>query len=52
MNFYEPGNFLIIHGGRNDFKSENYALNDTFIFDLELFQWHKIMLLGIDKNLK
>ena len=50
MNFYEPGNFLIIHGGRNDFKSENYALNDTFIFDLELFQWHKIMLLGIDKN--
>ena len=50
MNFYEPGNFLIIHGGRNDYKSENYALNDTYIFDLELFQWHKITLIGIDKN--
>ena len=50
MNFYEPGNFLIIHGGRNDFKGENYALNDTFIFDLELFQWHKVQLIGIDKK--
>ena len=50
MNFYEPGNFLIVHGGRNDYKSENYALNDTFILDLELFQWHRIMLIGIDKN--
>ena len=50
MNFYEPGNFLIVHGGRNDYKSENYALNDTYIFDLEYFQWHKIILIGIDKN--
>ena len=50
MNFYEPGNFLIIHGGRNDYNGENYALDDTFIFDLELFQWHKVHLLGIDKN--
>ena len=50
MNFYEPGNFLIIHGGRNDYKSDSYALNDTFIFDLELLQWHKITLIGIDKN--
>ena len=25
-------------------------MNDTFIFDLELFQWHKVYLLGIDKN--
>lgn len=50
MSFYEPGNFLIVHGGRNDYKSESFALNDTFIFDLELFQWHKIILIGIDKN--
>ena len=50
LSFYEPGNFLIIHGGRNDYKSENYALNDTYIFDLEYFQWHKIILIGIDKN--
>ena len=50
MNFYEPGNFLIVHGGRNDYKNDNYSLNDTFIFDLEYFQWHKVILIGIDKN--
>ena len=50
MNFYEPGNFLIVHGGKNDYNSENYSLNDTFIFDLEYLQWHKVLLIGIDKN--
>ena len=44
MNFYEPGNFLIIHGGRNDFQNDSFALDDTFIFDLALLQWHKVEL--------
>ena len=44
MNYYEKGNFLIIHGGRNDNMSDSYALNDTFIFDLENFEWASIIL--------
>jgi hypothetical protein len=44
MNYYEKGNFLIIHGGRNDNMSDSCALNDTFIFDLENFEWATITL--------
>jgi len=39
MNFYENGNYLIIHGGRNDYSSDSFALNDTFIFELSKFEW-------------
>ena len=44
MNYYEKGNILIVHGGRNDLSSDSFALNDTFIFDLEFLQWHKVIL--------
>ena len=44
MSFYEKGNFLIIHGGRNDEESDTFALNDTYIFDLENFDWLKVEL--------
>ena len=44
MNYYEPGDFLIIHGGRNDYQNESFALDDTFIFNLNFLQWHKIHL--------
>ena len=44
MNYYEKGNFLVIHGGRNDDVSESFALNDTFIFDLENLEWMKVEL--------
>ena len=44
MSFYERGNFLIIHGGRNDSMSDSCALNDTYIFDLENFEWANIIL--------
>ena len=44
MSFYEKGNFIIIHGGRNDAMSDSYALNDTFIFDLENFEWSQVLL--------
>ena len=44
MNYYEKGNILIIHGGRNDNISDTNALNDTFIFDLENQEWSEIEL--------
>ena len=50
MSFYEKGNFLIIHGGRNDAMSESSALNDTFLFDLENFEWFKVELYSETKG--
>ena len=44
MSYYERGNFLIIHGGRNDLNNDSFALNDTFIFDLEFLEWHRVVL--------
>ena len=44
MNYYENGNFIIIHGGRNDSKSDNFALNDTFILNLQNLNWIEIEL--------
>jgi hypothetical protein len=44
MSYYDKGNLLIVHGGRNDVVSENSALNDTFIFDLENFEWMEVNL--------
>jgi hypothetical protein len=44
MNYYDKGNILIIHGGRNDVVSEVSALSDTFVFDLENFEWMQVTL--------
>jgi len=44
MNFYEVGNFLIVHGGRNDYKNDSFALNDTFVFELSKFEWSEVKL--------
>ena len=44
MNFYERGNFLIIHGGRNDMMSETIAFDDTFVLDLEFYEWFQVEL--------
>ena len=52
MSFYERGNFLIIHGGRNDSISDNIALNDTYLFDLENFEWLKVELYSGMKDFK
>ena len=41
MSFYESGNLLIIHGGRNSSKFD-YAYNDTFILDLRSMNWMKV----------
>jgi hypothetical protein len=52
MSFYERGNFLIIHGGRNETLSDNLALNDTFLFDLENFEWLRVELYSNIKDFK
>ena len=44
MNFYERGNYVIIHGGRNDIFSDKSALNDTFLLNLENFEWLEVKL--------
>ena len=48
MNYYERGNYLIIHGGRNDIISENSALNDTYLLNLENFEWIEVILYSIN----
>ena len=52
MSFYERGNCLIIHGGRNETLSDNLALNDTFLFDLENFEWLRVELYSGIKEFK
>ena len=44
MNFYERGNYIIMHGGRNDIFSEKSALNDTFLLNLDNFEWLEVKL--------
>ena len=44
FNYYEEGNFLVVHGGRNDCSSESFALNDTVIFDLSKMEWMEIII--------
>jgi len=44
LNFYEDGNFLIVHGGRNDSLSNEFALNDTYLLELSTFNWIKVDL--------
>ena len=50
MNFYERGNYVIIHGGRNDTFSENSALNDTYLLNLENFEWMEVKLYSNNSN--
>ena len=52
MNYYDKGNMLIIHGGRNDVVSDSFALDDTYIFDLENFEWMQVTLYSQLNNFK
>ena len=52
MDYYEKGNYLIVHGGRNDDLSATSALNDTFVLDLENLGWVKIELYNNSNNFK
>ena len=42
MSYYELGNLLIIHGGRNNSGNYNYVLNDTFLLDLYSLNWMQV----------
>ena len=44
MNYYEEGNYLIVHGGRNDFTNDSFALNDTYLLELSRFEWIEVKL--------
>ena len=42
MNYFEEGNFIIIHGGKTkSLRSEN-ILKDTYLFELFKFEWIKV----------
>ena len=43
MNFYEAGNFLIIHGGKTKTLKTEQILKDTFLFDLLRFEWIRVL---------
>ena len=42
MNFFEKGNFIIIHGGKTKINMESFALKDTYLFELYRYQWLRI----------
>ena len=42
MNFYEKGNYIIIHGGKTTMEQENLSLNDTYLFELYRYQWIRV----------
>ena len=52
MDYFEKGNYLIIHGGRNDEISSTSALNDTFVLDLENLDWIYVNLYSNIRNFK
>ncbi len=42
MNYYEDGNYIIIHGGKTkSLRSEN-ILRDTYLFELYRYEWIKV----------
>jgi hypothetical protein len=42
LNYYEKGNYLILHGGRNDLSDDSFALNDTWVFELSRMEWIRV----------
>ena len=43
MNFFEEGNFLIIHGGRhNKINEEDFAFKDFHILELNKLEWLRV----------
>ena len=52
MNYYEKGNYLIVHGGRNDCISDDSALNDTYLFNLENLEWVNVEIFSNNNDFK
>ena len=42
MNYYEKGNFIIIHGGKTKTLKNELILNDTYLFELYRMDWIKV----------
>lgn len=42
MNYYEQGNFIIIHGGKTKSLRNENILKDTYLFELFKFEWIKV----------
>ena len=42
MNYYEKGNFIIIHGGKTKTMNSEVILKDTYLFELFRMEWIKV----------
>ena len=42
MNFFEKGNFIVIHGGKAKINNGKFALNDTYLFELYRYEWIRV----------
>ena len=42
MNFFEKGNFIVVHGGKTKINKESFALKDTYLFELYRYQWLRV----------
>ena len=42
MNYYEKGNFIIIHGGKTKSLRNENILKDTYLFELFRFEWIRV----------
>ena len=43
MNFYEQGNYIIIHGGKTKSLKSEQILKDTYLFELLRFEWIRVL---------
>ena len=41
-SYYEQRNNTVVHWGRNDNCSDNFALNDTYILELYSLSWLRV----------
>ena len=42
MNYFEEGNFIIIHGGKTKSLRNENILKDTYLFELSKLEWIKV----------
>ena len=52
MNFFEEGNYLIIHGGRSDKMNDSIFYNDTYLLELSRLQWINVDLCFEDPKMQ
>ena len=52
MNYFEQGNFIIIHGGKTKSLRNENILKDTYLFELFKFEWIKVNYGCLDSTIK